>query len=194
MLICAMFVLVLVFAMGVYFGKTLAKSESELAALSLQNQVENTMPDVPDEDIKVTSKDDDTTVETDEDGFVKIMIPSQTPTPEPGETFPDVTEISPAPAQTPAPTPEPTPLPPAPSEGKFTIQLSSHPSKTEAEAAMAKYTAKGVSAVYIVSFSKGPETWFRVRTGAYATKSAAKQVAEAIKAKGIVASPWVTTK
>ena len=196
MLICVLVVLVVVFAMGVYFGKTLAKSESELAALSLQSQVENSMPEVSDEEIEVISEGATPDVAPDDDDFVKIMVPGQSPTPSPGDIQNDDTETSPAPLDTPVPAPEPvaTPLPSPPTGGKFTIQLSSHPGKVEAENARSNYSSQGVTNVYIVSYQKGGQTWFRVRTGAFATKSAAKQVADAIKSKGIVANPWVTTK
>lgn len=187
LLIGALVVLVVVFALGVVVGKGLVQIQNIEAGLDLKNQVADSLPNVPDLEIEVADAPEATVAPTpDEEGFVNILKSTPTPEPvgDPGSATP------PSAPNTPAPTPPPGP----PAGGNYTIQLSSHPGKAEAESARAKYMAQGLSDVYLVSFNNSGQTWYRVRTGAYATKAAATQFAEAIKAKGIVASPWVTKK
>jgi septal ring-binding cell division protein DamX len=68
------------------------------------------------------------------------------------------------------------PAAPAPPKGHFTLQLSSFPDKSEAEAYAKRFTAQG--AFIVASEIPGKGTWYRVRVGNYGSSQ------EAIAAKG----------
>lgn len=189
LLVGVLVVLVVVFALGVVVGKGLVQIQSIEAGLDLKQQVETTTPPLVDIEMEPAIEamtPEPTLIPSDEDGYVNIL----TGTPETTmEVIPDpIIESEP----TPAPTPEPAM--PAQTGGSFTIQLSSHPNKAEASNAQSKYLAQGLTDVYTVSSEVKGQTWYRVRTGAFATKEGAQQLADAIVSKGIVADPWVTTK
>jgi DedD protein len=61
-------------------------------------------------------------------------------------------------------------------KGRFTLQLSSFPDKTEAESFAKRFSSQG--AYVVVSDVPGKGTWYRVRVGSYASSQ------EAIAAKG----------
>ncbi len=63
-----------------------------------------------------------------------------------------------------------------PAKGRFTLQLSSFPDKSEAETYARRFTAQG--AFIVASEVPGKGTWYRVRVGSYASSQ------EAIAAKG----------
>jgi septal ring-binding cell division protein DamX len=186
-------ILVVVFALGIVVGKGLVEIQgAENVAMQETPVTAETIPDP----IIWTEPTPEATPEASDSGYVNIL----TATPDPGtETVPEATPepmvpdtIVPEP--TPAPTPEPIVTPPSSTGGKFTIQLSSHPTKADADTRKALYLSKGLADVYVMSAKVKGQTWYRVRTGHFATKEGAQQFAGAIKAKGIVANPWVTTK
>lgn len=182
----AMVVLVVVFALGVVVGKGMVQIQNIESAMELQAQVENNMPVVPDIDVQVEDAVPEQTPDPDTEGYINILKPVE------GELTPlPLTENVPDMAPEPTPIPETTPPPPT-SQGKFTIQLSSHPTKDDANTFKKKYESKGLTDVYIISATVKGAEWYRVRTGHFATKEGANQFAQAIKAKGIVAKPWVT--
>lgn len=64
----------------------------------------------------------------------------------------------------------------APAKGHFTLQLSSFPDRSEADALARRFSAQG--AYVVVSEIPGKGTWYRVRVGSYGSSQ------EAIAAKG----------
>ena len=184
LLVGVLIVLVVVFALGVVVGKGLVQIQSIEAGLDLKQQVETTpvQVDIEMEPAVEMITPEPTPASADEEGYVNLLTGQPEPTP----------EVIPDPVIEPEPTPEPAA--PVPSGGNFTIQLSSHPNKAEADARRSKYMSNGLTDVYIVSSDVKGKTWYRVRTGSFATKEGAQQLADAIVAKGVVADPWVTTK
>ena len=199
----ALLVLVVVFALGVVVGKGLVQIQSVQESALLQEQVEAGLTTAPDPEVTPTPGElpdplamiADTPYPTPEptpvpavtgDGYIDIL--NTPPTPAPNDPpLPPVADTPPPSVNTP---PIPTP---APAKGKFTIQLSSHADKVEADKRRNSYIGKGLTDVYVKPADVKGKTWYRVRTGHFATKDGAKQFAEAIKAKGIVADPWVTS-
>lgn len=198
LLLGVLVVLVVVFALGVVVGKGLVQIQSIESGAELQAQVEENLTQVPDFNFdegetvtpgQVAEPTPEPAAETpmDEDGFVNILqgqTAAESATPVPVAETPAV-EATPVPA---------SPPPPPPSQGHYTIQLSSHPSKAEAENARVEYMGKGLADAYFIKAQVKGSTWWRVRTGSFATKQGAEEFASAIKTKGIVADPWVTTK
>ena len=191
LLVGVLIVLVVVFALGVVVGKGLVQIQTIEAGLELQQQVEVQVPEVPDFDLDTEGDAMLTPTEPvpGMEGYENILtdttppFPTDAGAPATGDT-PDYVPVS---------TPEPTPEP-SPSGGNFTIQLSAHPNKLEADQRKKSYEAQGLTNVYLVTADVKGQTWYRVRSGAFATKDGAQEFANAIKAKGIVANPWVTTK
>jgi DedD protein len=122
---------------------------------------------------------------------------AKAPAPNAGKTSPTIKTVkmasmSAAKPTTPAPvakaTPAPAPAVPAfaaapaatpaaaGAKGRFTLQLSSFPDKTEAESFAKRFSSQG--AYVVVSDVPGKGTWYRVRVGSYASSQ------EAIAAKG----------
>jgi septal ring-binding cell division protein DamX len=64
----------------------------------------------------------------------------------------------------------------APPKGRFTLQLSSFPDRSEADALARRFSAQG--AYVVTSEIPGKGTWYRVRVGSYGSSQ------EAIAAKG----------
>lgn len=186
LLVGLLVVLVVVFALGVVVGKGLVQIQNIEAGMNLQDQVEQNVPDVLDFDLDVepAAPTPDEAAVPDPEGYINILD-GTTPTP---------TDAVEPPALTPVPAPTPEPLPAPPTGGSFTIQLSSHPLEAEANQKRTQYTDKGLTNVYIVTAQVKGQTWYRVRVGAFETKQGAEAFAKAIKAKGIVANPWVTLK
>jgi hypothetical protein len=78
-------------------------------------------------------------------------------------------------------TPSPTPAPAAGDRaaGRYSVQLAAYDTRAEAEAAMLRFVAQSIDARI-----DGTEKPFRVRTGYYATRSAANAALSALKKRG----------
>lgn len=88
--------------------------------------------------------------------------------------------------------PVPKPQPPVQTAvpagtGKFTIQVSSWPSRARAEVVVNRLTAQGLDAYIVEGVVKG-RTWYRVRVGRYASAAEAQAAADRITENGV----WVT--
>lgn len=120
-----------------------------------------------------------------EESAISTPPPTPTPTPVPSEAAP---VTPPAEAKTEAGA-KPDVQPPA--TGRFTIQVSSWTSTTDARRAVERLKGAGFDAYVVEAFVKG-RTWYRVRVGRYATRGEAQEVVSRLRAvqeNGL----WVTT-
>lgn len=87
-----------------------------------------------------------------------------------------------------------SPLPrPAPAAGgklRYTIQLASYPEKGLAEEEVKNKKKQGYAA-FVVAFSQGKSTWYRVRLGRFSDRAAAEKLLRELKSKE-GGSPFIT--
>jgi septal ring-binding cell division protein DamX len=74
--------------------------------------------------------------------------------------------------------------------GKYTVQLSSHPTEDEAKAKAKEYRDKGYSAFYVPAPIKG-KTWYRVSVGQFTTADEAKKYKSSLSKDSVFASAIV---
>ncbi|HEX8149653.1 MAG TPA: SPOR domain-containing protein [Pyrinomonadaceae bacterium] len=106
----------------------------------------------------------------------------------------------PAPAPRPAPAAAPkadekarveTPAPVASGGGKFTAQVGSFNSQSEANARVSSLRAAGFEANVAAAELPGRGTWYRVQVGRFADREGAAQAVAALRAKGAAAAALV---
>jgi cell division septation protein DedD len=108
---------------------------------------------------------------------------------------------APAPAEQPAPAPKPAEKPqvqtPAPvneagaAGGKFTVQVGSYSSQSEANEHVSRLRAAGFEARSAAAELPGRGTWYRVQVGRFADRAAASQAVSQLRSKGAAASAMV---
>ncbi len=69
-------------------------------------------------------------------------------------------------------------------QGKYTIQVSSHPSENDAKTQAQDLVTKGFSAFYVPALIDG-KTWYRVSVGNFSTAETAKEYLGKIKANAV---------
>lgn len=84
-----------------------------------------------------------------------------------------------------------TPAPPAEAAGKFTIQVGSFNSQSEANERVSKLRSAGFESRAVAVEIQGRGTWYRVQVGRYADRDAASKVLADVRVKGAAAGAIV---
>lgn len=207
-LVLVFFISLLSFSVGTFVGKQFSDSQHRLA--SLENEYNKdfsqgrSTASIPGDSMGVEPNEilssDDVAKLAEE--FVQVEKSSDeiarnvanTETKKPTEAKVDLTQKAAnkiatgnAPLEAVKPAQKPASAPVLPStvaadiKGKYTIQVSSHQSETDAKGQVSKLTTKGFVASYTSADVSG-KTWYRVGVGSFGTVKSAKEYLEKIKA------------
>lgn len=120
--------------------------------------------------------------------------PAQAPAPAPATPEPVVQTPQPEPAAAPKADEKPrveTPAQPENSAGKFTAQVGSFNSQSEANERVSGLRAAGFDAHVAAAELPGRGTWYRVQVGRFAERGEAAKAVAALRAKGAAAAALV---
>ncbi len=157
-------------------------------AAPAKRDVANAPSEKAEEDLKPTIKDSNTTEATVQKEEVKLRPLQETKAPtkavSPQDAAQKVAEGKPAVQPVAKPeAPKKIELPKVTAtdvQGKYTIQVSSHPNEGDAKSQASDLVSKGYSAFYVPAQIDG-KTWYRVSVGNFSTADTAKEYLSKIK-------------